>query len=647
MSRVENLLSKGVMSLLIIWGVASVCALYVINEITGEIAAWHSLGLVFCFGISAASATLLIKSLLNDRSRSTREIEAHQQKLESVDDLLFMEVEKNVALERQIFNIKNGLENTRARERFLATVSHEIRTPLNGLLGMLSLLQRTDLSLDQKQYLKSATQSGDLLLTLINDVLDYSKMEAGKLTLNETTRKLEELIHSISEPMANKAFDKEVEFAIHIDPLLPDKVTFDHERLKQVLLNLLGNAIRYTDTGGITLACLRSSNGIKFIVEDTGRGIPSSDFERIFMPFQQRDEMNRSDLQGTGLGLSIASQLVRVMGGALSVESAVNEGSRFEFSLPLKNTSVNGVGEVAPSEVSNKRILVGIPIGVERKSLEFILRNQGYEPTFANELASFEAKLAAASAASLPFDCALCDSRLLEVKTPDQRLATLIRVHDTPITLIIRPEERNWVFNTKNLGIAGYLLRPLRHQAVEVCLAKMLEPSDSIGKTNFFTDPVDEIVKPERSPVKQGEPLRVLLAEDNQINELLIRSLLERENCDVHSVDNGDDALSAYQKGSFHLLMTDVHMPKRDGVSMIRAIRRFEQDEGIGAVPIVALTADVTDECKMTVTAAGANIVLHKPINIDVLGKLVADCRTEYDKQMETDFATVEARLAV
>lgn len=563
--------------------------------------------------IAVLSLTLLIRKIeTNKREQLENRITDLISELEKSQDALW----EKLAQDERLAKAENS---NRAKSRFLATVSHEIRTPLNGILGMTGLLADTVLSPEQRVYNDAVSKSGTILLNLINDILDYSKIEAGKLDLLPSDTNLVNLLEGITELLAPRAYEKNIDIAAHIDPALPETIRIDGERLRQVLFNLTGNAVKFTETGGITLSAARVSDGILFKVHDTGIGIASEAQHRIFQEFDQADEGTARAFGGTGLGLAISRHIVEALGGCLSVNSKPDQGAQFQFTVKCE------IATTPQRETALDEILV-LYIG-PRSAESDILQKQMYAEgaiiSHAQSLTEAQAKLAAAEAANETFGLLVIDARLIDIPAKAMETLTQASRNIAPSITLITPHDRPKLDHIKSAGFQSYLMRPVRVASLRH-IAGNLVTSKDLSLVPFACDPADYTEPKPRYHKGANRTISVLLVEDNPINALLSRALLEREGCLVECVENGQDALTLFQRhirddAPFDLILMDLHMPSMDGLKAAEQIRLIERKQGQVPIRILTLTADATDEARDASLAAGMNAVLTKPIDVEML----------------------------
>ncbi|MGH6966415.1 MAG: response regulator [Phenylobacterium sp.] len=464
----------------------------------------------------------------------------------------------------------------------LASLSHEFRTPLNGVLGMAGLLEATKLTAEQRAYAVALRESGEHLLTLVNDVLDFAKLGAGRVELHPSDVDVEGLLRSVCELLSPRAREKGLEIA-WAAPKDMGAIRADEGRLRQILLNFAGNAVKFTHDGGVLLSVVQPTPGrLRFIVEDTGPGVSEAQRERIFEAFAQADAAH-ADLGGAGLGLAIARRLATAMDGEVGVESPGTDGSSFWFEAAFRRLPV----------VEPARTLAGRIVGVAsanrmvREAARRQIEACGGEAVVATELAALEAALKPGSVILLDNTLASGAKRL---RRPE--------VH--PTIVLLAPDERGRIAGFRRAGFAGYLIKPLRRASL----------SERVLIAAGGAQVLAEGYEDERVAAAAALGKRILLVEDNPINALLARALLSREGCSVDHAARGEEAIAAVKVGTYDLILMDMRMPGLDGEQTSRELRR------LGVVtPIVALTANAFEDDRHACLAAGMNDFLVKPLS--------------------------------
>ena len=571
---------------------------------------------------------------------------------------------------------------SQAKGAFLANMSHEIRTPLNGVIGMLDLLDHQDLTGTPRHYVSIARNSADSLLALVNDILDFSKIEAGRLDLENVEFDLRELVESTAEQFAIRAHQKHLDMNCQLAKDLPFAVRGDPERLRQVLINLMGNAIKFTDAGEINLRVACRGKKIRFAVQDTGIGMSAEVQERLFESFMQADVSTTRQYGGTGLGLAISSQLVQLMGGDIQATSEEGEGSEFFFEVELpiiegRKRESNRTQQLL-DRLPDTRVLVIDDNVTNCEILNSQLNHWGMDVSICRESTTAVERLLVANRLGQPFDLILLDFCMPVMDGRD--VANAIREQSelagVPIILLSSNYDLLSGSELEEAGIQVSMTKPARQSRLLDSIMNVLHDSTETSATDSpetgalvqpatpeptseadsvaavqqpavaTTQPASQTVAPEASepvhaapeavaPTPQAEavsvktgPARessqqlvadVLIAEDNQVNQMVVQQMLTELGYQCELVENGKMALERVQSGRYGLVLMDGHMPVMDGLAATKAIRTWEADQSASATPIVALTANVVQGVKQQCLDAGMNDYLSKPITLEKL----------------------------
>ena len=531
---------------------------------------------------------------------------------------------------QQLIVAKDKAESaSKAKSEFMSNMSHELRTPLNGIIGFTDLVLTTELTAVQREYLQSVAKSSYNLLDVINDILDFSKMEAGKLRIDEQPFNLSKSVEDTIDVLSIQAHKKNLELVCKIEPALPLEFIGDATRIKQVLINLLGNALKFTNEGEIVIDVQKkgeiySKESDKYLdlnisVKDTGIGISSEQLNNIFQSFIQADSSTTREYGGTGLGLTISKNLATLMGGTIEVESQLGEGSIFTLCLPLKI-----LNEIYPPVLTVKPDLNKVLV-VDDNSTNCDLMKGIFEfleiPCqicySGSEAIEFIEK---AIQTKQQFDLIITDHQMpgMDGITLVKKIQSIIKDASDPFILMLSSLDKNlFQEEAENIGINKFLSKPVK-----------LSELKSILSHSFNLKPLRETISAEKA--KQTKGLKVVVAEDNKINMALISRVLTRLGCSVRSVTNGADVVKEAQTGTPELIFMDIHMPLMDGYEATKAIRKLPAPHE--NVIIIALTADATIQDKEKCLDAGMNDFIPKPFRINQIENILKKyCPDHFD----------------
>jgi signal transduction histidine kinase/CheY-like chemotaxis protein len=581
-----------------------------------------------------------VQTLINSFNRMATDLRQTMASRDSSLESLSKEVIERERAERELkqqaeelMEARRAAETAnRAKSEFLAAMSHEIRTPMNGVLGMTELLLGTALTPKQRQFAQTVHRSGEALLRVINDILDFSKIEAGKLELDCVHFNLCETVEEVVELFAERAQSKGLELICSFQGAMPSTVQGDPARLRQILTNLIGNAIKFTEKGEVVVRVTpleQDEEGaiIRFAVCDTGLGIAPENQARLFKAFSQVNNSSTRKYGGTGLGLSISKQLAEAMGGAIGVESTLGTGSTFWFTLRLTkhSTDLQPTLRIGPA-LQNRRVLIVDDNATNRAILHQQITGWGLRNESAAHGPQALEMLRAAAMQREPYDVAILDLYMPGISGLE--LARIIKADPTiagvRLVILTSAEQYGDMDEARQIGIEGSLSKPIRHSQLYECLSTILSSSVTPLLSQF---------RPGHQVVSQSEfSGHILLVEDNPVNQEVALCMLENLGCRVDIANNGWEALEAVSRATYDLIFMDCQMPEMDGFETTRAIRKNEAieqskrkapDDPSGHLAIIALTAHAIQGDREQCLMAGMDDYLSKPFTQEQLAAIL------------------------
>ena len=541
----------------------------------------------------------------------------------------------------------------RAKSEFLANMSHEIRTPMNGVLGMAELLAKTELTPRQKTFTEVIVKSGNALLTIINDILDFSKINAGQLTLDPHPFRLAEAVEDVATLVSARVAEKNLELIVRVDPRLPAFIVGDAGRFRQIVTNLLGNAVKFTEKGHVLIDVggdvVDGVVQLKVRVEDTGIGIPAEKLQNVFEKFAQVDGSSTRRHEGTGLGLAIAARLVDLMGGKIGVESEIGRGSVFWFAVPLPAHNQEARDELVPVDVTGARVLVIDDNPVNRDILLEQLRSWSFDCAAAESGAVGLAFLHRACQLGATVDCIILDYQMPGMNGADvaRAIAADSRLSAIPVVLLTSVDQVDFGRMVIDFGIVAHLTKPARSAVLLGTVISAIQKARTQGgKAHFVREPVQPlpqaappaftvirgpampVATPPESIAAPNGPIDILIAEDNEVNQLVFGQILNGLGLSYRIAANGRTAVEMYRSLRPRLVLMDVSMPEMNGYEATRAIRAGEVQSG-GHTPIIGVTAHALKGDREKCIEAGMDDYLPKPVSPDRLGAKIGTWLSE------------------
>jgi len=513
----------------------------------------------------------------------------------------------------------------RAKSQFLANMSHEIRTPMNGIFGMTELALSTDLTHEQREFLTMVKSSADSLLVVINDILDYSRIEAGKIAFDSIRVNVRDVVADVLKATALAAHKKGLEITYSISPEVPVEMMGDPTRLRQVLTNLVGNAIKFTEFGEVVVAARTESRDgnrhtLCFSVRDTGIGISPENQQRVFQAFEQADTSTTRQYGGTGLGLAISQRIVQHMGGRIWIDSICGAGSTVSFTASLEEAPPQPEQEAQPTarldDLHGISTLIIDDNATNRRILLEMTRYWGMLPTGVSSGPAGLQELVNAVERGQPYRLILLDEQMpgmdglevIEKIKADPRLQGVI------IMMLTSCDQLSSIARCRSLGVNTYIIKPIRPAE--------LQETIRMGLGMQAMRPVAHAQS--TSPARQGRALRILVAEDNIINQKLASALLKKMGHEVEVARNGREALDRWNNGNLDMIFMDVQMPEMDGDAATVLIREQEKAKQTGEhIPIIAMTAFAMTGDRERFMGAGMDDYLTKPVSSEVVERAV------------------------